>query len=93
MNIYNKDAFCTKCGGVDISSNYHRESLGCSMYSSPCSWIKVEHILRHCRNCHWEWGEKPLNIEEEKPKPIPQVPVPDLRQWGKEDGFAKEEMS
>lgn len=67
MNPYDKDAFCTKCGGTEISSGYHKKSEGCSLLSDACSWVKPEHILRHCTNCHWEWLEKPLNIEEAKP--------------------------
>lgn len=66
MNPYNKDAFCTKCGGMEITSVYHQDSTGCSVVQGVCYWVKPEHMLRHCKNCHWEWLEKPLNIKEAK---------------------------
>lgn len=70
MNPYNKKSFCVKCGEEKtITSTYHRASNGCEMYlgEDVCFMIKLEHILRHCQNCHWEWLEKPLNVGEIKP--------------------------
>lgn len=65
MKPYNKKATCKKCGCVKIASHYHRESGKDCGYSSNCicvdiKWKGLEHILRVCENCSYEWLEKPL---------------------------------
>ncbi len=55
MKKYNPKAICVKCGGKDICSFYEG---GCGMACHP------EHIKRACRNCGYEWEEKPLNKKQ-----------------------------
>ncbi|MCK4240854.1 MAG: hypothetical protein KAX30_04465 [Candidatus Atribacteria bacterium] len=62
MNIYSDKSKCPKCGNADISSAYHKDI-------TKCGWNKPfegEHIHRHCRNCHYEWPERPLDVEKEE---------------------------
>jgi predicted nucleic-acid-binding Zn-ribbon protein len=67
---YNKKARCPKCGGEDIGSGYHRRGgIGhtCA-YGCPAYWQSDigEHIKRHCKNCHYEWLEAPLDAKAKK---------------------------
>ena len=61
MESYNESAACTKCGGLDIGTSYHSGN-SCS-YICPMFFItdKPEHMLRYCRNCHYQWVESPLD--------------------------------
>ena len=60
MRKYNPKGVCIKCGGTDISSVYHEDF-------TKCGWsnhFEGEHIHRHCRNCGYEWPEKPSDAKE-----------------------------
>ena len=61
MNLYNKKAKCPKCGNGDIGSGYHGSP--CSRYDCPGKWQSPAHIIRHCKNCSYEWLEAPLDAE------------------------------
>jgi len=66
MNKYDQRAKCVKCGCGDVGAQYHEDTgRGCH-YGNPCFGYGVcayKHILRHCRNCHFEWVELPLDSE------------------------------
>lgn len=64
LPIYNPGQSCVKCGGKDISSSWHKDSYRCNHSSSSIACYghgDSEHILRHCRNCRYEWVEAPLD--------------------------------
>ena len=64
MRPYDEAATCEKCGGTDISTQYHRATLpadnggyDCRL-NEPCHWRVCEkHIARFCRRCSWQWTE------------------------------------
>ncbi len=60
---FNPDARCAKCGHDDISAHYDE---GCSATGCP---RHPERIDRHCRRCHFEWSEAPLNSPMRSPRP------------------------
>ena len=63
LPIYNAESRCLKCGGEDISSQYH------SSGPYDCGWIggcgiprpTVEHIKRCCQRCSHYWVEATLD--------------------------------
>lgn len=60
--IYVHDQTCCKCGQADIGSTFHRANHEDCSYQNI--WDKhptKEHIVRHCRNCHYEWVCAPVD--------------------------------
>ena len=58
---YNPDSVCVKCGGEDVSTNYcEKDWIRCPTHPKP----NRPHIHRHCRCCHYEWLESPLDAKE-----------------------------
>lgn len=57
---------CPKCLGADVGASHHKDEwdTGCSYYCPGKQ--EGEHIVRHCRQCHYEWAEAPRDREEEK---------------------------
>jgi predicted nucleic-acid-binding Zn-ribbon protein len=60
---YNHNRACPKCGQKDTVNQFHkageyrvRDSWGASY--QPFS---QDTIVRHCRNCHYQWEELPLD--------------------------------
>jgi len=54
---YNKKAKCPKCHNKDIGNGWKHKDA----FDFRCPHSGTEHIDRHCRNCHYEWAEKPLD--------------------------------
>lgn len=62
MDKYRSDAKCPKCGNDDICD----QSIEKGQYYNLMDkrpWCKSSIIRRHCRNCGYEWEEKPLDEE------------------------------
>lgn len=62
MDKYNPDAICPKCASDDISSRFIRMG-SLDAYGEPGTFTRVPFMGRHCRNCHYEWREEPLDEE------------------------------
>ena len=64
MNIYNSNNKCPKCGGKEIKDSHHSNITKCRSYIYHSSF-DGEHIHRKCERCHYEWPERPLDVEKE----------------------------
>jgi len=58
---FNPNAKCPKCSGKDISAQYCEKAWPESDHELS---EKEPHIHRHCRRCHYEWDEAPLEYSK-----------------------------
>lgn len=64
LRRYDPEAVCVKCGSKDLSACFHEDgSRDC--WDERCQYLHVDHIERHCRKCHFEWYERPLDASPE----------------------------
>ena len=63
LKPFNPDTTCPKCGGEDVSTDYHGSNPGSVTwcYRGDCMGPQTEHHERHCRRCHYEWVEGVLD--------------------------------
>jgi hypothetical protein len=54
MDRYFAGRDCPKCGGHWVTTRFNR--------ADACGRA-VEHLIRHCSNCGYEWAEAPLDAE------------------------------
>ncbi len=59
---------CTKCGEAMVNLRYHASEFRCGYSSGPPASHQFtgEHLHVTCRNCEFEWPEKPHDMEEER---------------------------
>jgi len=70
MDKYNPESKCIKCGNDNISSRFIAEGTWYSIDDkghTKRSHAERDMIERHCRNCHYEWQERPLDESKETP--------------------------
>ena len=63
MNNYSPSSPCSKCGGEDVATSYHKSgyySGGCNMQDGGTDG---EHMSRWCRRCGYQWSEKVLGLD------------------------------
>ncbi len=63
MNTYKVSNKCPKCGGCEISDQYHKDQWPCNRYRHDKPVWDKEHIHRTCKRCGYEWAEEPLEID------------------------------
>ncbi len=66
MTPFDAGSVCPKCQNGDIGTFYHK--AGCSTCqrchdSFECGGTSTPHMVRHCRRCHFEWFEAPLDVQ------------------------------
>jgi ribosomal protein S27AE len=61
MRNYDPERACPKCGGVDLSEEWFPAGRGSVLERWDTYRDKPERIKRHCRRCHYEWDEAPLD--------------------------------
>lgn len=63
---YFKPNKCKKCGLADTTTTYHDGKFPECDRDCPGHRIlgPEPHMLRHCRNCGYEWCETPLDVSQ-----------------------------
>jgi hypothetical protein len=70
MERYDKGRACRKCGSKDIYDRFHAAWTSTTFHCDCFGYFgdkpippdrEREHIARHCRVCHYEWREAPLD--------------------------------
>lgn len=58
LQPFSEKPVCVKCGGENISRQYHPKDVcryGCNIFGN---WIEFEHHAMHCRTCTFKWQEQ-----------------------------------
>ena len=62
LNQFDVGRVCPKCGNDDLGDKY------CARCQAWACHLRPQHekpvIHRHCRRCHYEWNELPLDAAE-----------------------------
>jgi len=62
MRNYSHNAPCPKCGEHDIYNKFRAKGERLDdCIGDPFDEAEEDVIRRYCRNCGWQWSERPLN--------------------------------
>ena len=59
MEKFKQNRKCVKCGSLDIVNSFHDVGEFVKYIE-----VKFPYINRHCRNCQYNWHERPLDYKE-----------------------------
>ena len=66
MKVFNQKRKCPKCESSDISNVWYEADEGYWRRHEGGKTTEKEHIERYCRNCHYQWVEKPLSVNSKR---------------------------